>query len=104
MSWSNCYVFLPGTNTAAMPRGALAAYRWPALSNIVSDGSWCDRSMIIGPCDLRETNSLCSHEPTGGCDHHAFLVSTSAINDLELDPLTEGYQGNGLITCSVFGV
>ena len=79
MSWSNCYVFLPGTNTAAMPRGGLAAYRWPGLSNIVSDGSWCDRSMIIGPCDLRETNSLCSHEPTGGCDRHAFLVSTSAM-------------------------
>ena len=101
MSWSNCYVFLPGTNTAAMPRGGLAAYRWPGLSNIVSDGSWCDRSMIIGPCDLRETNSLCSHEPTGGCDHHAFLEDCAVVAWLRLatktsSPSTSGCLNNQL--------
>ena len=28
---------------------ALAAYRWPGLSDIVSDGSGGDRSMVTGP-------------------------------------------------------
>ena len=34
---------------------------------------------LLVPCNLRGANSLCSHEPTGGCDRHAFLVSTSAM-------------------------
>ena len=62
-----------------MPRGALAAYRWPGLSDIVSDGSWGYRNMGIGPNLLRGARSLCCHVPTGGCDHHAFPVSTSAM-------------------------
>ena len=56
-----------------------AAHRWPGLSKIVSDGSWGYWSMVTGPYLLRGANSLCSHEPTGGCDRHAFLVSTSAM-------------------------
>ena len=75
-----------------MPRGALAAHRWPGLSKTVSDGSWGYWSMVTGPCLLRGANSLCSHEPTGGCDHHAFPVSTSAMTGSCLDAKMNSWQ------------